>query len=223
MGNCISYDFLLTGNKGEDFIRDIIRNFKIREYFINDLKKELFEIKEPCERNSFYQNYLIDENEKSNKYIKFQYALLDLTNFTDKYDNDEFMILKLFSLAANSNDKIYFLKKNFPVENFEEFISLCKIIWRINLIENNNIILNIIDSDNPLKKDLEFLIKNIYNENNYKEFIKGIRDQWLMNIDKNEENNLSIVDHFWEDISNKYDFCFNCLELRHYFFLKFEK
>ena len=71
MGNCFSYDFILTGNKGEDFIRDIIRNFKMREYFINDLKNGLFAINEPCERNSFYQNYLIDENERVINILNF--------------------------------------------------------------------------------------------------------------------------------------------------------
>ena len=223
MGNCINYDSLLTGNKGEDFIREIIRNFKIREFQIYDIKNGLLKIKEPSERNFFYQNYLIDENENNNQYINYQYALLDLTNFTEKYDNDEFMILKLLSLSINSNDKVYFLKKNFPVENFKEFISLCKIIWRINLIENNEIILNKIETNNPLKKDIEFLVNKIYNENNFKEFINGIKNKKLLNIDKNEENNISIVEHFWKEISEKYDFCFHCLELRHYFFLKFEK
>jgi hypothetical protein len=220
---CISYDNLLSGNQAEDFIREILKNFKIREYIINDIKEGLYAIKEPSERKSFYQNFLINQNENENKYIKYQFALLDLSNFNEKFDNDEFMILKLFTLASNSSEKIYFLKQNFPVENFEEFISLCQIIWRINLIENNQIILKKMNDEDPLKKDIEFLVKNIYNEENFNKFVQGIRDQWLLNIDKNEENNISIVDHFWEEMSSKYDFCFNCLELRHYFFLKFEK
>ena len=126
-------------------------------------------------------------------------------------------------MASNSSEKIYFLKQNFPVENFEEFISLCQIIWRINLIENNQIILKKMNDEDPLKKDIEFLVKNIYNEENFNKFVQGIRDQWLLNIDKNEENNISIVDHFWQELSTNYDFCFNCIELRHYFFMKFEK
>jgi hypothetical protein len=220
---CISYDNLLSGNQAEDFIREILKNFKIREYIINDIKEGLYAIKEPSERKSFYQNFLINQNENENKYIKYQFALLDLSNFYEKYDNDEFMILKLFTLASNSSEKIYFLKQNFPVENFEEFISLCQIIWRINLIENNQIILKKMNDEDPLKKDIEFLVKNIYNEENFNKFVQGIRDQWLLNIDKNEENNISIVDHFWQELSTNYDFCFNCIELRHYFFMKFEK
>ena len=220
---CISYDNLLSGNQAEDFIREILKNFKIREYIINDIKEGLYAIKEPSERKSFYQNFLINQNENENKYIKYQFALLDLSNFNEKYDNDEFMILKLFTLASNSPEKIYFLKQNFPVENFEEFISLCQIIWRINLIENNQIILKKMNDEDPLKKDIEFLVKNIYNEENFNKFVQGIRDQWLLNIDKNEENNISIVDHFWQELSTNYDFCFNCIELRHYFFMKFEK
>jgi hypothetical protein len=220
---CISYDNLLSGNQAEDFIREILKNFKIREYIINDIKEGLYAIKEPSERKSFYQNFLINQNENENKYIKYQFALLDLSNFNEKYDNDEFMILKLFTLASNSSEKIYFLKQNFPVENFEEFISLCQIIWRINLIENNQIILKKMNDEDPLKKDIEFLVKNIYNEENFNKFVQGIRDQWLLNIDKNEENNISIVDHFWQELSTNYDFCFNCIELRHYFFMKFEK
>ena len=133
------------------------------------------------------------------------------------------MILKLFTLASNSPEKIYFLKQNFPVENFEEFISLCQIIWRINFIENNQIILKKMNDEDPLKKDIEFLVNNIYTEENFNKFVQGIRDQWLLNIDKNEENNISIVDHFWQELSTTYDFCFNCIELRHYFFMKFEK
>jgi hypothetical protein len=220
---CISYDNLLSGNQAEDFIREILKNFKIREYIINDIKEGLYAIKEPSERKSFYQNFLINQNENENKYIKYQFALLDLSNFNEKFDNDEFMILKLFTLASNSSEKIYFLKQNFPVENFEEFISLCQIIWRINLIENNQIILKKMNDEDPLKKDIEFLVKNIYNEENFNKFVQGIRDQWLLNIDKNEENNISIVDHFWQELSTNYDFCFNCIELRHYFFMKFEK
>jgi hypothetical protein len=220
---CISYDNLLSGNQAEDFIREILKNFKIREFIINDIKEGLYAIKEPSERKSFYQNFLINQNENENKYIKYQFALLDLSNFNEKYDNDEFMILKLFTLASNSSEKIYFLKQNFPVENFEEFISLCQIIWRINLIENNQIILKKMNDEDPLKKDIEFLVKNIYNEENFNKFVQGIRDQWLLNIDKNEENNISIVDHFWQELSTNYDFCFNCIELRHYFFMKFEK
>ena len=220
---CISYDNLLSGNQAEDFIREILKNFKIREYIINDIKEGLYAIKEPSERKSFYQNFLINQNENENKYIKYQFALLDLSNFNEKYDNDEFMILKLFTLASNSSEKIYFLKQNFPVENFEEFISLCQIIWRINLIENNQIILKKMNDEDALKKDIEFLVKNIYNEENFNKFVQGIRDQWLLNIDKNEENNISIVDHFWQELSTNYDFCFNCIELRHYFFMKFEK
>ena len=220
---CISYDNLLSGNQAEDFIREILKNFKIREYIINDIKEGLYAIKEPSERKSFYQNFLINQNENENKYIKYQFALLDLSNFNEKYDNDEFMILKLFTLASNSSEKIYFLKQNFPVENFEEFISLCQIIWRINFIENNQIILKKMNDEDPLKKDIEFLVKNIYNEENFNKFVQGIRDQWLLNIDKNEENNISIVDHFWQELSTNYDFCFNCIELRHYFFMKFEK
>ena len=220
---CISYDNLLSGNQAEDFIREILKNFKIREYIINDIKEGLYAIKEPSERKSFYQNFLINQNENENKYIKYQFALLDLSNFNEKYDNDEFMILKLFTLASNSPEKIYFLKQNFPVENFEEFISLCQIIWRINLIENNQIILKKMNEEDPLKKDIECLVKNIYTEENFNKFVQGIRDQWLLNIDKNEENNISIVDHFWQELSTTYDFCFNCIELRHYFFMKFEK
>ena len=220
---CISYDNLLSGNQAEDFIREILKNFKIREYIINDIKEGLYAIKEPSERKSFYQNFLINQNENENKYIKYQFALLDLSNFNEKYDNDEFMILKLFTLASNSPDKIYFLKQNFPVENFEEFISLCQIIWRINFIENNQIILKKMNDEDPLKKDIEFLVNNIYTEENFNKFVQGIRDQWLLNIDKNEENNISIVDHFWQELSTTYDFCFNCIELRHYFFMKFEK
>ena len=220
---CISYDNLLSGNQAEDFIREILKNFKIREYIINDIKEGLYAIKEPSERKSFYQNFLINQNENENKYIKYQFALLDLSNFNEKYDNDEFMILKLFTLASNSPEKIYFLKQNFPVENFEEFISLCQIIWRINLIENNQIILKKMNDEDPLKKDIEFLVNNIYTEENFNKFVQGIRDQWLLNIDKNEENNISIVDHFWQELSTTYDFCFNCIELRHYFFMKFEK
>ena len=220
---CISYDNLLSGNQAEDFIREILKNFKIREYIINDIKEGLYAIKEPSERKSFYQNFLINQNENENKYIKYQFALLDLSNFNEKYDNDEFMILKLFTLASNSPEKIYFLKQNFPVENFEEFISLCQIIWRINLIENNQIILKKMNDEDPLKKDIEFLVNNSYTEENFNKFVQGIRDQWLLNIDKNEENNISIVDHFWQELSTTYDFCFNCIELRHYFFMKFEK
>ena len=220
---CISYDNLLSGNQAEDFIREILKNFKIREYIINDIKEGLYAIKEPSERKSFYQNFLINQNENENKYIKYQFALLDLSNFNEKYDNDEFMILKLFTLASNSPEKTYFLKQNFPVENFEEFISLCQIIWRINLIENNQIILKKMNDEDPLKKDIEFLVNNIYTEENFNKFVQGIRDQWLLNIDKNEENNISIVDHFWQELSTTYDFCFNCIELRHYFFMKFEK
>ena len=220
---CISYDNLLSGNQAEDFIREILKNFKIREYIINDIKEGLYSIKEPSERKSFYQNFLINQNENENKYIKYQFALLDLSNFNEKYDNDEFMILKLFTLASNSPEKIYFLKQNFPVENFEEFISLCQIIWRINFIENNQIILKKMNDEDPLKKDIEFLVNNIYTEENFNKFVQGIRDQWLLNIDKNEENNISIVDHFWQELSTTYDFCFNCIELRHYFFMKFEK
>lgn len=220
---CISYDNLLSGNQAEDFIREILKNFKIREYIINDIKEGLYAIKEPSERKSFYQNFLINQNENENKYIKYQFALLDLSNFNEKYDNDEFMILKLFTLASNSPEKIYFLKQNFPVENFEEFISLCQIIWRINFIENNQIILKKMNDEDPLKKDIEFLVNNIYTEENFNKFVQGIRDQWLLNIDKNEENNISIVDHFWQELSTTYDFCFNCIELRHYFFMKFEK
>ena len=220
---CISYDNLLSGNQAEDFIREILKNFKIREFIINDIKEGLYAIKEPSERKSFYQNFLINQNENENKYIKYQFALLDLSNFNEKYDNDEFMILKLFTLASNSPEKIYFLKQNFPVENFEEFISLCQIIWRINFIENNQIILKKMNDEDPLKKDIEFLVNNIYTEENFNKFVQGIRDQWLLNIDKNEENNISIVDHFWQELSTTYDFCFNCIELRHYFFMKFEK
>jgi hypothetical protein len=220
---CISYDNLLSGNQAEDFIREILKNFKIREFIINDIKEGLYVIKEPSERKSFYQNFLINQNEKENKYIKYQFALLDLSNFNEKYDNDEFMILKLFTLASNSPEKIYFLKQNFPVENFEEFMSLCQIIWRINLIENNQIILKKMNDEDPLKKDIECLVKNIYTEENFNKFVQGIRDQWLLNIDKNEENNISIVDHFWQELATTYDFCFNCIELRHYFFMKFEK
>ncbi len=220
---CISYDNLLSGNQAEDFIREILKNFKIREFIINDIKEGLYAIKEPSERKSFYQNFLINQNEKENKYIKYQFALLDLSNFNEKYDNDEFMILKLFTLASNSPEKIYFLKQNFPVENFEEFMSLCQIIWRINLIENNQIILKKMNDEDPLKKDIECLVKNIYTEENFNKFVQGIRDQWLLNIDKNEENNISIVDHFWQELATTYDFCFNCIELRHYFFMKFEK
>ena len=216
---CISYDNLLSGNQAEDFIREILKNFKIREYIINDIKEGLYAIKEPSEN----QNFLINQNENENKYIKYQFALLDLSNFNEKYDNDEFMILKLFTLASNSPEKIYFLKQNFPVENFEEFISLCQIIWRINFIENNQIILKKMNDEDPLKKDIEFLVNNIYTEENFNKFVQGIRDQWLLNIDKNEENNISIVDHFWQELSTTYDFCFNCIELRHYFFMKFEK
>ena len=220
---CISYDNLLSGNQAEDFIREILKNFKIREFIINDIKEGLYAIKEPSERKSFYQSFLINQNEKENKYIKYQFALLDLSNFNEKYDNDEFMILKLFTLASNSPEKIYFLKQNFPVENFEEFMSICQIIWRINLIENNQIILKKMNDEDPLKKDIECLVKNIYTEENFNKFVQGIRDQWLLNIDKNEENNISIVDHFWQELATTYDFCFNCIELRHYFFMKFEK
>ena len=215
--------FLMIRNQAEDFIREILKNFKIREFIINDIKEGLYAIKEPSERKSFYQNFLINQNENENKYIKYQFALLDLSNFNEKYDNDEFMILKLFTLASNSPEKIYFLKQNFPVENFEEFISLCQIIWRINFIENNQIILKKMNDEDPLKKDIEFLVNNIYTEENFNKFVQGIRDQWLLNIDKNEENNISIVDHFWQELSTTYDFCFNCIELRHYFFMKFEK
>lgn len=218
MGICITYDEMIVGYKGEDYIRDILRKFKSREFEIETLQKQLYELKEQSDRLTFINEYII--NTANNPYSSINEAMLNTINASNEYDNDQFMIMKLISISLKTNNKILFIKNFFGVKTLISLIDICKIIWKVNLIFFTEIVYEN-SEDEEIKKQIKFLLDQVYNKKHFDSFVEELEGQWKLLISKNEEYNLENCEHFWNTLHEKYDYLFNAIELRHYYYLKF--
>lgn len=222
MGICGFFNEMDTKVPEEEFIRQIISSFKGSEYKIDFLAEQF--INAPIEeRMEFYQNFVIETDKLKNNYVQFHLDIINkITNFSNLFDNDQFTILKIITFAFPDNQKILFLKKYFKIKTLDNLIQICKVIWKINLILINQICFDLSKTeDNLLTNKIGDLIDKVYTDNNLNNFQKDIFFQWRNWLIKEDENDLDNSHDFWEIIQTKYDFCFNALELRHSFFLKY--
>ena len=132
MGLCVSYDEMVVGYKGEDYIRDVLRAFKSRQFPIETLQEQLYSLKEQSDRLTFIYESIV--NKDDNKFQKLNEAIINIINNTKQFDNDQFTVIKLITVSLKTNNKIYFIKDFFKVKNFDTLYSICKIIWKVNLI-----------------------------------------------------------------------------------------
>lgn len=222
MGFCVSYDELVVTHKGENTIRDIIRAFKSKTYPIETLANVISEKTDQNERHNIYYEYLL--NTYNNPYYAINESIINIPNNTNVMTNEQYMFAKLIPLSQSSNTKVFFVKEYFNINSFQRFIEICDVIWRNVLIRSNEIILEYLnDNDCQIKEKFSMneIIQDVFNEDNYELFYEEIKNQWLLVLNKDSENDLGNCSDFWEYLKNKYDFCFNVIELRHYFYLKF--
>ena len=218
MGLCVSYDEMVVGYKGEDYIRDVLRAFKSRQFPIETLQEQLYSLKEQSDRLTFIYESIV--NKYDNKFQKMNETIINIINNTKQFDNDQFTVIKLITVSLKANNKIYFIKDFFKVKNFDTLYSICKIIWKVNLIGFTQSVYDNIE-EKELKKQIKYLVEEVFNETNFSSFISEIEGQWKLLISKSEEYNLENCTDFWYTLSTKYDYCFNAIELRHYFYLKY--
>ena len=222
MGFCVSYDELVVTHKGENKIRDILRAFKSKTYPIETIAHVVLEKTEQNERQNVYYEYLL--NNYNNPFYDINESIINIPNNTNVITNEQYMIMKLIPLAQSANNKVLFIKEYFNINSFSRFVEVCDVIWRNVLIRCNDVILDYInDSECKIKEkdSMKEIIYEVFNEDNYKAFYEGIKDQWLLVLNKDSENDLGECNEFWEYLKSKYDFCFNAIELRHFFYLKF--
>lgn len=218
MGLCVSYDEMVVGYKGEDYIRDVLRAFKSRQFTIESLQNNLYSLKEQSDRLSFIYESIV--NKEDNKFQKINEAIINIINNTEQFNNDQFTVIKLITISLKTNNKIYFIKNFFKIKNFDMLYSVCKIIWKVNLIGYTQTIYDNIEAK-EIKKQIKYLVDEVFNEINYNSFVNEIEGQWKLLISKSEEYNLENCTNFWYTLSTKFDYCFNAIELRHYFYLKY--
>ena len=222
MGFCVSYDELVVTHKGENAIRDILRAFKSKTYPIETLAQIILANTEQNERQNVYYEYLL--NNYHNPYYAINQSIINIPNNTNVVTNEQYMLTKLIPLSQSANTKVLFVKEYFNINTFQRFVELCDVIWRNVLIRYNEVILECISDSNCTIKEkdsMSEIIREVYNEDNYMAFYEGIKDQWLLVLNKDNENDLKECNEFWEYLKDKYDFCFNAIELRHFFYLKF--
>lgn len=222
MGICGYFNEMDTKVPEEEFIRQIISSFKAREFKIDFLAEQF--LSAPIEeRMDFYQNFVVETDKALNNYAQFHLDIINkITNCSTLYDNDQFTILKIITFAFPDNQKILFLRKHFNIKTLNSLIEICKIIWNINLILINQICYDLSKSeDNLLTGKIGELIDKVYTDINLSNFQKDIFFQWRNWLIKEDENDLDKSNDFWEVLQTKFDYCFNAVELRHYFFVKY--
>lgn len=217
MGYCFSYDSLKTNNKSEDYCREILNTFKAREITIESISLNLLSLKEQTDRIDYLKKNIFDSS-ANNTHLKFHEAILNISNSTISFDNDQFSILKLLALAYNSENKLFFLKSFFHIETLEKLLLTIKTVILINLLSFNNIIAQIENNDEDMSK----LIQKVYSQKNIDDFIDMLSNKIKLLISSSEENSIGNNDIFWIEARNILAFCLNCIELRHYFYLKYE-
>lgn len=225
MGICGFFDEMDTKLPEEEFFRAIITSFKSKDFKI-DFLADNFNHTQIEDRLLFFQNFLVEFDSTKNPLHQYHLQILNqINNFSDSCDNNQFVILKIIAFSFPDNHKIQFLKNYFQINTVDRLFQISKIIWKINLLLVNQVCFDLFKSEKTDKKDLEksiqFLIDDVYNETNFEKYCKDILTQWRNWLIKGDENNLSKSNDFWEVMETKYDYCYNALELRHNFFVKY--
>lgn len=222
MGYCFSYDSFKTNNKAEDYCREILKAFKARDISIESIHSNLSLLKEQTDRLEYLKKNIFEFSTK-NAYLKHHEAILNIPNSTIQFDNDQFIILKLITLAYTSDNKLSFLKSILHINQLEKLLLIIKTVIEINLMSYNSIILQIVnDNNNEIKAEMNTLIQNVYLKKNIDEFIEMIENKIKLLISSSEENSIGNKEKFWIEANDVLGFCLNCIELRHYFYLKYE-
>jgi hypothetical protein len=242
MGVCCNRS---SGNKAEDFIREVLDSMKIRKMKFEEFEvliqtnEDIKILREATGRrhdnltsvNKFFERHLFD-NFENNEMLKFQKTM------QVEYDEMSYFYTLYswaFTFFVEPSNKHKFIKPLLErlfgsvcsPRIFKDFIIY---VIQINIVENNKKIFEEVQKNFGLvrtyKLDEEFkqlmadLIENVYSTDN----LQSLNTNVICFIDElcsaNSERDI-FNEKMIKDFYNKFPFIFDCIELREYIFSNF--